>query len=70
MTIPLERTYSVLRARQLLIELETLPESANLAVIRQRARAILRHFPERVHIHVSAAMAPSIWADPDEKWCG
>ena len=69
MTIPLERTYSVLRARQFLIELETLPQGSDLEVIRDRASAVLRHFSERVHLHLSAAMAPSIWADPDEKWC-
>jgi len=67
MTIPLERTHSVLRARQLLVELETLPQDANWETIRDRASAVLRHFPERVDLHLPAAMAPSIWADRDEK---
>lgn len=67
MTVPAERTRAVLRARQLLIELSDIRDDADLEVIRERARMVLRHFPEPVHLHISAAYVPSIWADLDIK---
>jgi hypothetical protein len=68
MTIPYERTQSVLAARQLLMDLAAAPDDIDLEAFRGRARTLLRHFPERVHFHLSAALAPGIWADPDGKW--
>ena len=67
MTIPIERTIAVLNARQFLIELSVVQDDVDLEVLRKRARMLLRHFPERVHFHLSAAFVPEIWADPDVK---
>jgi hypothetical protein len=55
MTIPIERTIAVLNARQFLIELSVVQDDVDLEVLRKRARMLLRHFPERVHFHHSAA---------------
>jgi hypothetical protein len=68
MTIPFERTQSVLRARDLLMDLAAVHEDIDLEALRGRARTLLRHFPEPVHFQLSAALAPGIWADPDAKW--
>ncbi|WP_429344544.1 BPSL0761 family protein [Paraburkholderia sp. GAS42] len=68
MTIPIERTASVLRARDLLTELSTVPDDADLEVLRERARRLLRHYPEFLHLQSSSAMAPEIWGDPGAKW--
>jgi hypothetical protein len=67
MTIPLERTQAVLGARQLLTELAGAPDDAELDKFRLRSRKLLRHYPEPVHIRLSAGFAPGIWAEPDEK---
>lgn len=68
MTVPDERTRAVLRARDLLTELATAPHDVKLDVLRERARTLLRHYPDLVHLRLSAAMASGIWGDPDAKW--
>ena len=65
MTLPYERTRSVLGARQLLIELAVVSDRADLEKYRPLSRGLLRHFPEAIHLHLSAGFAPDIWADPD-----
>ncbi|REG49639.1 hypothetical protein B0G80_6037 [Paraburkholderia sp. BL6669N2] len=68
MTIPYERTLSVVVARQLLDELARASDGADLERLRDRARSVLRHFPEKYHLQVSARILPDVWADPDAKW--
>uniref|UniRef100_UPI003F4FEEBA BPSL0761 family protein n=1 Tax=Caballeronia sp. LjRoot34 TaxID=3342325 RepID=UPI003F4FEEBA len=68
MTIPLERSRSVLRAYELLSDLANACGDVTLATYREQARSILRHYPERCHLRISAAKAPEIWADPDARW--
>jgi hypothetical protein len=63
MTVPSERTQAVLMARDLLTELAVAPNNADLGVLRTRARILLRHYPDRLHLHQSAAMAPEIWGE-------
>ncbi|WP_144140743.1 BPSL0761 family protein [Paraburkholderia sp. BCC1884] len=65
MTLPHERTRSVTGARQLLVDLAEAPDNADLEKFRVLSRRLLRHFPEPIDIHLSAGLAPSIWADPD-----
>lgn len=65
MTLPYERTLSVLVARQLLIELAGVPDKADLEKYRVLSQRLLRHFPEPVRLRLSACFAPDIWADPD-----
>jgi hypothetical protein len=67
-TTPYERTQAVLRTREFLMDLAAARDDADLEVLRGRAQSLLRHFPERVHLHLSAASGLGIWADPDEKW--
>ena len=67
MTLPSERTRSVLDARQLLIELAVVPDKFDLEKYRVLSRRLLRHFPEPIHLHLSAGFAPDIWANPDAK---
>ncbi|WP_408445318.1 BPSL0761 family protein [Paraburkholderia sediminicola] len=64
MTLPYERTRAVLGAQELLTQMACAQEDVDLNVLRKRARVLLRHFPERVHLQLSAAMAPEIWGEP------
>jgi hypothetical protein len=64
MTQPYERSNAVLRARDLLCELADTQDGSDLEAFRERSRALLRHYPEHVHLHLSAAMAPEIWGEP------
>jgi hypothetical protein len=66
MTIPAERTRAVLKARKFLTALATAQHDMSVDELRQQARALLRHYPEPIHLRLSAAMASDIWADPDE----
>jgi hypothetical protein len=67
MTIPLERTRAVVRTRNLLRELST-GERIDADTLQRRAKSLLRHFPERSHIDLSAAVMPSVWSRSDAKW--
>ncbi|TDY21941.1 hypothetical protein B0G81_2179 [Paraburkholderia sp. BL6665CI2N2] len=68
MTIPIERSVAVLRARDLLIELATKSNVDSRKALRERARSLLRHYPEPLHLRISSAWLPEIWADPGSKW--
>ncbi|WP_341317467.1 hypothetical protein WN982_40055 [Paraburkholderia sp. IMGN_8] len=50
------------------MDLTTADENTDLGALRGRAQSLLRHFRERVHLHLSAASGLGISADPDEKW--
>lgn len=66
MTIAIERTMAVIRARKFLLELSVAPDDIDLELVRVRARMLLRHFPEPVDLYVSAAYLPDIWAEPSK----
>lgn len=62
MTIPTERTNSLLQTKKLLESL--LDPAATPRVpkeIRQRARGCLRHFPSAYEIELTAKHYPSLW---------
>ncbi|WP_408533607.1 BPSL0761 family protein [Paraburkholderia fungorum] len=67
MTLPLERTRAVLDAREFLADLAPAPEEVNVDLFRRRAHMLLRRFPGHVHLQLSAAMAPGIWGEPEER---
>ena len=65
MTTPQERSTAVLLASELLQELAAAPEeSPCLDRFRSRARRILRHYPEPLHLDLSADALPGLWASP------
>ncbi|WP_207002725.1 BPSL0761 family protein [Trinickia mobilis] len=65
MTTPQERTRALLLARALLQELAAVrEENACLNRFRSRARGLLRHFPEPLHLDLSADVLPGLWANP------
>lgn len=62
MTIPIERTWSIQRTRNFLLELldpKKTPRVPNK--IRQEARRCLRHFPGDLYIEEAARAAPSVF---------
>lgn len=64
MTLPYERTNSILKARALLIDL--LDSKATPRVprgIRKRAADALRHFPTPLDIETAGGMAPSVFSN-------
>lgn len=64
MTIPIERTKSVVHTRELL---ESIVRDTSLpATLREHANWCLRHFPLDVHLELSAQEAPSLWASPSK----
>jgi hypothetical protein len=70
MTMPDERTRSVVRAREFLVDLAAAPIGSDLGPFRRRALTLLRHYPGVSDIHISAAFVPWIWADPAAKFDG
>jgi hypothetical protein len=66
-TIPYERTQSLLQARQLLINLAS-GDPPDWELVHYRARTLLRHFPEPADIALSGKVLPNIWAHPNAKW--
>ncbi|WP_429300780.1 BPSL0761 family protein [Paraburkholderia sp. GAS199] len=65
MTQPYERTRAVLDTQDFLIELASAPNKLDVRAVRLRARTLLRHFPGRADLHLSAAWLPTIWAEPN-----
>ena len=68
MTIPVERTRAVLNARQFLCDL--LDPKATPKVprsIRQRASRVLRHYPGRVDMMLSARDCKRGWGDVEHR---
>ena len=68
MTMPNERTRSVLRTRELLQMLASGSDVADMDELRDRALSLLRHFPDEMHFAWSAQALPAVWGNPDEKW--
>jgi hypothetical protein len=62
-TIPYERTQALLMTRQLLRELA---DGAHIEpdVLQRRAVALLRHYPDALHVALSSEHLPGVWADP------
>lgn len=61
MTVPRERTIAVDQARRLLLDLCSTAITPRVpAVVRRRARAILKHYPDEWHIEQLCARAPEI----------
>jgi hypothetical protein len=65
MTIPIERTQSVLRTSRLLLELASRPEGVDPRMLPLRAESLLRHFPASGDFALSSRALPLIWADPN-----
>jgi len=64
MTMPNERTRSVVQAREFLQELmhsADLPES-----VRREARRLLRHYPSDEDLGLAASALPGWWANPGD----
>ncbi|REE17129.1 hypothetical protein B0G71_0067 [Paraburkholderia sp. BL27I4N3] len=68
MTMPHERTRSVLRTRELLQMLASGSDVPDMDELRDRALSLLRHFPDKMHFAWSAQVLPAVWGNPDEKW--
>lgn len=61
MTVPLERAVAFDRARQLLLDLCSPGATPRMPfVVRRRARAILKHFPDESSVERLCAAAPEI----------
>jgi|APIni6443716594_1056825.scaffolds.fasta_scaffold1837639_1 hypothetical protein len=67
MTMPNERTRSVLQTRQFLEELAGAKVSGIPEEVRVEARRLLRHFPETYDLVFSAEACPDLWARPEPK---
>jgi hypothetical protein len=64
MTIPAERTRSIIWTRQFLRDIQgddNLPEK-----MRRRAEVLLRHFPTGGDLFLAASMMPNWWSEPKE----
>jgi len=67
MTMPFERTQSVVRTRIFLRKLLDAKQSPRVpSHIRREAQALLRHYPENVDLHLLARHVPDWWSAPDE----
>ena len=66
LTVSYERTRAVLDAREFLICLSVAVDKGDLSKFRARALVLLSHYPEAIHLNLIAAMAPDIWAEPEE----
>ena len=62
MTIPFERTQTVLRTRELLKKL-AFGEGRDPEKLRRRVEALQKHLPTAVDISLSAGMLPTLWAN-------
>jgi hypothetical protein len=70
MTLPYERTRSVINTREFLVELccgeiKRIPKE-----VRDRARRCLRHYPSPVDLSIAAEGAPDVFTDSVEEWRG
>lgn len=59
MTTPYERTQAVLRTRELLRSLAA-GEPVDIATLKRRCGALLKHFPGSVNLYLSAAANPNV----------
>lgn len=65
MTMPDERTRSVLQTKQFLEELARAQIPGVPDEVRMEARRLLRHFPQKYDLVFSAQACPDLWAEPD-----
>lgn len=62
MTIPLERTRTVIGTREFLRALMNPKETPRVPLaVRQQARSLLKHYPSRWDIERLAAILPTSW---------
>jgi hypothetical protein len=67
MTIPYERTRAVVETRRFLKELaEGRLVHASPERLQQYAVSLLRHYPSRGDMHLTASALPAWWSPPDE----
>lgn len=64
MTIPDERTWSVLRAGLFLTQLVNGEVKRVPAEVRESAKSILRHYPTRFDLSQTADELPDLWGKP------
>lgn len=63
MTLPDERYRSLVRTKEFLIELMSAQDTPRVPkVIRQRARSLLRHWPDNYHLELMAREMPEYFA--------
>jgi len=61
-TIPAERTRAVLAGEDFLVDLLTPAKTPRVPkAIRERARRVLRHYPGRINMKLTAQRCPEIW---------
>ena len=62
MTIPIERTRAVNKAREFLYDLTDPKKTPKVPkVIREQAFRILKHYPNKYYLDRSAEKSPDIW---------
>ncbi|WP_152976984.1 BPSL0761 family protein [Burkholderia pseudomallei] len=61
MTTPDERTRALLRARELLLDIAHAPATAEVCHLRERAKAVLRHYPDEGLVSLIAK--DSLWLE-------
>lgn len=67
MTMPDERTRALINARELLSDISKMTSAANVGVLRKRAAAAMRHYPDDGMISLIAAQSSWLewpWRDP------
>jgi hypothetical protein len=64
MTTPAERTKAVVDTRDFLEMLANADEVTIRGLVQSVAIALLRHYPLKVDLDVSASALPGIWAQP------
>lgn len=65
MTTAEKRTRAVIDTGEFLLWLENVPNSPQLLQeIRERARRLSRHYPDRSHMRLVATALPIFWSDP------
>lgn len=63
MTTPDERTRAVLQTREFLHELAAGRFTGNVPEqVLRKARQLLRHYPNALHLHAAAVAWPSVWS--------
>jgi len=66
MTIPSERTRAVMYAKNFIVRVlvdESLPDE-----LRERARRLLKHYPNIVDLKMASEKAPNVFGEPHESW--
>lgn len=64
MTLPMERRFAVLNTEKFLLELCNPSETPRIPkAIRERARSLLRHYPNNYDMERAKEMAPKIFGE-------